>query len=318
MHIYSLNKWQHNHSYSLDSHTNEKKTFRVVVLTAVMMVLEIAAGVLFGSMALLADGWHMGTHAAALGITFFAYRYASRHKDNPKYTFGTGKVSTLGGFTSAVILLVVALLMTVEAVQRILNPQSIQFGEAIFVAALGLVVNLVSVRMLGGHHHHDHTHSGEEEVHKDTTDHNIKAAYLHVLADALTSILAIIALLAGWILGWVWMDAAMGIVGSILIGRWAIGLLQETSKILLDGRPNEELVEEIRSKIENDTDNRISDIHVWKIGEHTLAAIISIVTHYPRPVEYYRQLVDSVHELAHVTIEVNVCTDPICIPINES
>jgi cation diffusion facilitator family transporter len=282
-----------------------------------MMTVEIIAGMAFGSMALLADGWHMGTHAVALGITLFAYKYASKHAKNPRYTFGTGKISVLGGFTSAVILQVVALLMAGEAVQRLFNPRPIQFGEAISVAALGLIINLISVRLLGEHEHsHGHLHAGEQHDHHHGTDHNLKAAYLHVLADALTSVLAILALLAGWLWGWIWMDAVMGIVGSILISRWAIGLLKDTSHILLDGRSNEEIVQEIHSLLESDADNRISDLHVWQIGEDASAAIIAVVTHYPRPVEHYRKLLEPVHELRHITIEVNVCTEPPCLPVS--
>ena len=322
MHIYTLQKWQHTHDFSSDSQANERKTLRVVILTAVMMGVEIGAGMLFGSMALLADGWHMGTHAAALGITLFAYRYAGRHAGDPQYTFGTGKMSVLGGFTSAIVLMMVALLMAGEALGRLFNPQDIHYGEAILVAALGLVVNLVSVRLLGDHHHghehHEHEHAQHEHAHaqrEHADDHNIKAAYLHVLADALTSVLAIAALLAGRFLGWAWMDAVMGIVGSLLIGKWALGLLRDTSHILLDGRPGPELAERIRACIETGSDSRISDMHVWKIGENAAAAIISLVTHYPQPVEHYRRQLSNIEELKHVTIEVNVCTEAPCLSV---
>ena len=317
MHIHTLHRWQHNHVFDANNQANEQKTLRVVLLTATMMTVEIMAGTVFGSMALLADGWHMGTHAAALGITLFAYRYASKHANNPRFTFGTGKISVLGGFTSAVILQIVALLMAGEAMQRIFNPRSIHFGEAISVAIVGLVINLVCVRLLGQHEHiHDHVHAGTEHHHG--TDHNLKAAYLHVLADALTSVLAILALLAGWFWGWIWMDAVMGIVGSILITRWAIGLLKDTSHILLDGRTNEEVLREIRSLLESDADNRISDLHVWQIGEDACAAVISLVTHYPHPIEHYRKLLEPMHELRHLTIEVNVCTEPPCLPVGQA
>lgn len=318
MHIHTLHKWQHAHTFTANNRKNEQKTFRVVVLTASMMLVEIAAGTLFGSMALLADGWHMGTHAAALGITLFAYRYASRHANNPRFTFGTGKISVLGGFTSAVVLQIVALLMAGEAVQRLLRPQPIQFGEAISVALLGLIINLISIRLLGNQHEHGTAHAQDEPHRHQATDHNLRAAYLHVLADALTSILAIAALLAGWLWDWVWMDAVMGIVGSLLITRWAIGLLRDTSHILLDAHPDQHLAEEVRTMLEGDADNRISDLHIWRVGEQASAAIVSLVTHYPRPVEHYRQLLDAVHELEHVTIEVNVCTDPPCLPFKEA
>lgn len=284
MHLHTLHRWQHSHVFDVDNRSKEQKTLRVVLLTASMMAIEILAGLIFGSMALLADGWHMGTHAAALGITLFAYRYASRQANNPRYTFGTGKIGVLGGFTSAVILQIVALLMAGEAIQRLFNPRPIQFGEAISVAVLGLIINLISVRLLGDHHAHGHHHGhSEDEPHHQATDHNLKAAYLHVLADALTSILAIFALVVGWLWGWIWMDAVMGIVGSLLITRWAIGLLKDTSHILLDGRSEDEIIVEISSLLEQEADNRICDLHVWQIGQHASAAIISLVTHYPRP-----------------------------------
>lgn len=328
MHIYTLNKWQHSHDFAVDDRANERKTLRVVILTAAMMGIEIAAGTIFSSMALLADGWHMGTHAAALGIALFAYRYASRNAKNPRYTFGTGKVSVLGGFTSAVILQMVAILIMVDAVEHLFNPQPIQFNQAIAVAALGLVVNLVSVWLLGerGHDHNGRhasqgSHAGEVLEHEKPhghghdRDHNLRAAYLHVLADALTSVLAIIALLAGRNFGWVWMDPLVGVVGGLVISRWAIGLLRETGSILLDGSGDPELVEHIRAALESDADTRISDLHVWMIGSQAASAIVSVVTHYPRPVEHYRGLLGSIPELKHVTIEVNECTEEPCLPV---
>jgi cation diffusion facilitator family transporter len=311
MHIYTLDKWQHNHNFTSVDPSNERKTLQVVILTAVMMGLEIAAGVLFGSMALLADGWHMSTHAVALGITLFAYRYARRHADNPRYTFGTGKISVLGGFTSAVVLLVIALIMMLESVERLLTPQTIRFGEAIAVAVLGLIVNLVSVRLLGDDdHHHDHDHD-HDHAH---ADHNLKAAYLHVLADALTSVLAIVALVAGSFFGWVWLDALMGIVGGVVISRWAVGLLRETGHILLDGQADGGLAAQIRSLLEADADTRIADLHVWQVGDRDAAAIISLVTHYPRPVTHYRKLLAEIPSLAHITFEINICEDEECLP----
>ena len=312
MHIYTLDKWQHKHDFTAISPANERKTLSVVLLTAGMMGLEIVAGAFFGSMALLADGWHMGTHAAALGITLFAYRYARRQANKPLYTFGAGKVSVLGGFTSAVVLQVVAILMGIEAVGRLLTPQTIRFGEAIGVAVLGLAVNLLSVRLLGADHH-PHEHDDDEHNHSHA-DHNLKAAYLHVLADTLTSVLAILALVAGSFLGWVWLDAVMGIVGSLVISRWAIGLLRETGHILLDGQAKGELVLKVRSILEADADTRIADLHVWQVSEHDAAAIVSLVTHYPRPVGHYRNLLASLPALAHVTIEINVCQGEECLP----
>ena len=311
MHIYTLHKWQHEHDFTSIDPANERKTLSVVLLTAGMMGLEIAAGALFGSMALLADGWHMGTHAAALGITLFAYRYARRYARNPRYTFGAGKISVLGGFTSAVVLQVVAILMGIESIGRLFAPQTIRFGEAIAVAVVGLAVNLLSVRLLGTEaHHHEH----EEDEHDHHEDHNLKAAYLHVLADALTSVLAIIALAAGSFLGWVWPDALMGIVGSLVISRWAIGLLRETGHILLDEQASEELVAKVRALLEADADTRVADLHVWQVSERDAAAIVSVVTHYPRPASHYRCLLTSLPALAHITIEVNVCEDEACMP----
>ncbi len=315
MHIHTLERWKHPHRFTIDDSENEAKTLRVVVLTGLMMVVEIITGWVFGSMALLADGWHMGTHTGALGITLFAYRYARRHKNDPRYSFGTGKISVLGGFSSAIILLVVAVLMMVESVERFLNPQVIRFTEAIIVACIGLVVNLVSVYLLGDNHH-DHNHENEQ-LH-DHSDYNIRAAYLHVLADALTSILAIVALLIGRIFGWVWLDPLMGIVGGIVISRWAIGLLRETGHILLDGSPDEAVLEQLRTTIESDADNRITDLHVWKVNSKKYAAIFSIVTHYPRPVNHYHELLKIIPELVHVSIEVIECQDEPCLPLNST
>jgi cation diffusion facilitator family transporter len=322
MHIYTLNKWQHGHEFTRVDRSNEQKTLRVVILTAVMMGLEIAAGAAYGSMALLADGWHMGTHAAALGISLFAYAYARRHADDPRYTFGTGKISVLGGFTSAVVLQVVALLMMFEAASRLFNPQPIRFDEAILVAVLGLAVNLVSVRLLGTDHDHQDTHDHEhlqEHGHEHAQeDHNLRAAYLHVLADAMTSVLAIIALLAGRAFGWVWLDAVMGIVGGLVISKWAIGLLRVTGHILLDGRPDEALVSKVQTALESEADTRLCDLHVWRVSANDAAAIISLVTHYPRPVEHYRALLHGIPELKHITIEVHVCQDEPCLPVDQA
>ena len=302
MHIHTMHNWQHKHDFAVIHEHGERRTLQVLVLTAVTMVVEIAAGLTFGSMALLADGWHMGTHVAAFLITIFAYRFARKHADNPAFAFGTGKVSVLGGFASATALAVVALMMAIESIQRMIVPQEIHFNEAISVAVLGLVVNIVSAFLLKGHHNHDHHH-----------DHNLQAAYMHVLADALTSILAITALTAGKFLGWNWLDSFMGIVGAILITRWAYSLLKDTSPILLDESINEEYIKDISATIEQNIDNRIADIHVWKVGPADFAAIISIVTHYPQDVEHYRNLLKEFSALSHITIEINNCTTEPCI-----
>ncbi len=309
MHIYTLESWKHSHRFNIGNRQGEHKTKQVILLTLTMMIVEIAAGMLFGSMALLADGWHMGTHAAALGITAIAYYYARRHADNPKYTFGTGKVGILGGFTSAIMLAVVALLMAVESVERLLLPQPIRFDEAIVVAVAGLIVNLVSAYILRDRHR-SHDHGSGRHHHRD---YNIKAAYLHVLADALTSLLAIIALTTGKAFGWIWMDPLMGVVGAAVIMRWSYGLLRDTSKILLDRDVSMKTVSAIYSTIESDSDNRVSDLHIWRIGSNQLAAIVSIVTHYPKPPDHYKSLLAGFKELAHVTIEVNQCQSEPCM-----
>lgn len=315
MHIYKLHQWKHSHRFNIDSSSGERNTRRVILLTVSMMVIEITSGLLFGSMALLADGWHMGTHAAAMGITLFAYGYARRNADNPQYSFGTGKVGSLGGFASAVVLGVVALLMIVESTQRLFTPVTIHFNEAIAVAVVGLVVNLISAVMLQGDHH---SHGNDEAHSHHHHDHNLRAAYFHVLADAITSVLAIVALLAGKMFGWVIMDPLMGIVGAIVITKWSYNLLQDTSKVLLDSVEDQEIVTSIRSTIESDSDNRISDLHIWPVGSNHLAAIISIVTHYPKAPEHYKKLLSGFDELSHISVEIIPGPGDPCIASNES
>ena len=314
MHIHTLQKWQHHHRYNIDDDRGERNTRRVIILTLSMMVIEITAGYVFGSMALLADGWHMGTHAVALSITAFAYYFARKNSDNPNYSFGTGKVGVLGGFSSAVVLAVIALLIGVESVQRLVSPQPIRFNEAIIVAFIGLVVNVISAFLLQEKHHHHHDHSDHNHNHNQQfRDHNLRAAYFHVLADALTSLLAIIALFTGKAFGWVWMDPIMGIVGAIIINRWSYGLLVDSGKVLLDRDVNPEAVAEIRSLIESDADNRVSDLHVWRVGTHHLSVIISIVTHFPKSPEHYKKLLADYDEIAHVTVEVNSAESDPCL-----
>lgn len=304
MHERALENWQHTHNFSVNNEKGKQRTLYVLILTAITMVAEIIAGSIFGSMALLADGWHMGTHVAAFLITIYAYHYSSKHADNPAYTFGTGKVGVLGGFASAIALAVVALVMLLESVHRFIDPQIIQFNAAIGVAIIGLLVNIISAFILKDDHHHhdDHDHSHHH-------DHNLHAAYMHVLADALTSLLAIIALLSGKYFGWHWLDPMMGIVGAIIITRWSYGLLKQTSPILLDGSIDEDYQLAIKNTIENDSDNRISDIHIWKVSSNHYAAIISLVTHFPKPIEHYKELLSDFHKLSHTTIEVYECKD---------
>lgn len=316
---HSLEPWQRDHFFLASGHDkNARRTRWALALTLVMMVAEIVAGTVFGSMALLADGWHMGSHAAALGIAAFAYYYAHRHAANATYTFGTGKVGDLGGFASALILGVIAVMMAYESVGRLMEPVPIAFNEAIGVAVLGLIINLVTAWMLKDDHQHshahdhhdhghDHGHNHDHAHHDHHQDHNLKAAYVHVLADALTSVLAIGALLAGLFWGLNWLDPAIGLVGSIIIARWAWTLLGTTGRILLDADPSAGTTSAVRKAIEAEPDNRIADLHVWRIGPGHLAAVVTVVTHEPRPPAHYKSLLTNIPNLSHVTVEVELC-----------
>jgi cation diffusion facilitator family transporter len=267
------------------------------------MFVEVVAGLIFNSMALTADGWHMGTHAAAFGITLFAYRYARRHADNPRFTFGTGKVGALGGFASAIALGVVALLMAAESAHRLVDPRPINFNDAIFVAVIGLLVNLVSALLLREEHHphgHDHAHG-----HGHHHDHNLRAAYFHVLADALTSVTAIIALTLGRFFGWVVLDPLMGIVGSLIIARWALGLLKDTSGILLDASVAAETRDAIRAAVEEKAGNRIKDLHVWAVAPGHLAVILAVESPAGCTPGDIKQLLSGIPNLMHVSVEVD-------------
>jgi cation diffusion facilitator family transporter len=311
MHIHELEHWQHAHDFSVLHEHGEKRTLQVLILTATTMVVEVVAGIIYGSMALLADGWHMGTHAAAFMITIFAYRYAKKHAASPAFAFGTGKVSVLGGFASAMALAVIALVMLTESVQRLFNPHVIHFNEAIGVALLGLSINIISAFLLQDHHGHEaHDHDHDDHRHHD---HNLRAAYLHVLADALTSVLAIIALVSGKYFDWHWLDPVMGIVGAAVITRWSYGLLKETGPVLLDESIDEQYKSHIKQRIENDADNGVTDLHVWRVGPAHYAVILSLVTQYPRPPEHYKALLNDLDRLSHVTIEVNHCAGGPCV-----
>lgn len=316
MHEHTLENWQHSHNFLVeDREQSEKRTQIVMILTAVTMVVEIVTGLLFGSIALLADGWHMTTHVAAFSITLFAYRYARRNVNNPKYSFGTGKVSVLGGFASAVALGVIALVMALESAMRLFDPQQIQFNQAIAVAIIGLSVNLISAWLLQDrhdHHHHHHLHQHEPHHHQDR---NLQAAYVHVLADALTSILAIAALCGGKFLGWIWLDAMMGFVGAAVIAKWAYNLIQDTSSILLDGTVDKQTRMAVLTAIEEDADNRIADLHLWYLSEDSVAIMASIVTHYPRSPEHYKNLLQHIPSIAHAAIEVNPCEGEPCLEV---
>ncbi|PIB52978.1 CDF family Co(II)/Ni(II) efflux transporter DmeF [Pseudomonas sp. 2995-1] len=295
----------HEHVFLGAAHEeNARRTLWVVLLTVVMMVAEIAAGYVTGSMALLADGFHMATHAGALGIAAAAYAYAKRHARSPRYSFGTGKVGDLGGFASALILALVALGIGVESVIRLLEPTAVQFGTATLIAIVGLVVNIVSALLLGhGHSHgHDHNHEHDHEHHHHSNDNNLKSAYVHVLADALTSVLAIAALLAGRYLGWVWLDPVMGIVGAIVIARWAWSLMGVTAGVLLD-QTDEHVAAEIRERVEQPGDARITDLHVWRVGPDAHAAIVSVVGQASTDADSIRERLKPVHEVSHLTVE---------------
>lgn len=312
-----ISAWQHDHRFGTDAPaTGERRTRWVVGITLAMMAGEVVAGTVYGSMALLADGWHMGTHAAALGVTLFAYVYARRHASDTRYTFGTGKVGALGGFASAVGLAVVAILVLGESVMRLASPVAIRFDEAIAVAVLGLAVNVGCAMLLRDHDHgheravarEDHRHAHGPAAghgHAHHRDHNLRAAYVHVLADALTSVLAISALLAGRSLGWTWMDPVMGIVGGAVIARWSWSLLADTARVLLDGEVSEERRLAILRAVELDQQARVADLHVWRVGPRHLAAIVSVVSALPREPSHYRARLDQFRDLVHVTVEVH-------------
>lgn len=304
MHKDNIDLWQHSHVFGQEQkRSGEKRTLIVVALTLVMMIWEIAAGWSYGSMALLADGLHMGSHATALGIAVVAYAYARKNANSTRFTFSTGKVNALGGFTGAVLLAGFALFMAAESIGRFIHPVAISFNGAIFVAIIGLAVNGLSAWILGDDHDHEHQHSPSSG---HDHDHNRRAAYFHVLADALTSLLAIFALLAGKYAGWNWMDPAMGILGAALVTRWAWGLLRDTSGVLPDSQ-HEPLEQAIRNTIEID-DEVVSDLHVWSIGPGLYAAIVAVVTHHPQPSNHYREKICTAHSsVVHVTVEVQVC-----------
>lgn len=306
----------HHHVFLGAEHQrNERRVWLVIALTASMMVAEILAGKLYGSMALVADGWHMSTHAGAMLITALAYGYARRHAANPRFSFGTGKMGDLAGFASAVVLAIVALLIAWESFLRLTNPVPIRFEQAIAVAVIGLVVNLVSARLLHGghgHHHHGHDH-GHDHHHADGHDHahghyghdnNLRAAYLHVLADALTSVLAIAALLVGRSYGWLWADPAMGVVGALVIARWSWGLIRDAGGVLLDAPAEGPQVRQEIEDILAATGDTLKDLHVWQVGPGHFAAIISVASATPQPAQHYKALLLPVHELSHVTVEV--------------
>ncbi len=330
MHSLTHNRLQHSHDYT--DHTagrNEKRTLQVIILTLITMTVEIIAGTLTGSMSLLADGWHMGTHAFALGITFISYIMSRRLAESPRFAFGTGKFGILAGYTSAIFLGSTALLMIYESIERLLNPVQIAFTEALSIAVSGLLINALSVWLLrdtpaATSHHQHHTHSAttpcphtpSSAASKTTahthTDHNIRAAYLHVLADTLTSILAILALLTGKYLGYSFLDPVIGIIGGLVIAKWAYGLLRSTGLLLLDGTTDQDIRAEITQAIESDADSTISDLHIWPLDSTALGAVITVISGSNREVTEYTKRLRGIERLKHITIELHRCQEPNC------
>ncbi len=309
-------QWQHEHHFALPNAASaEQRTRWVMALAVAMMVAEIIGGTLFHSMALVADGWHMSTHAGALGLAAFAYAYARRHAHDPRFAFGPGKVGTLAAFSSTVILALIALLIIAESFDHLAHPLAIQFSEALPIAVTGLLVNVVSAMILGGHgghetpddhhkppHNHNHNH--------DHHDHSLRAAYVHIVADAVTSVLAIIALLLGKYLGWWWMDPLMGLVGAGVILNWAMGLARDTSGILLDHGPAAFLRQEVTDALAHDPACQLVDLHIWPLGAGHWAAIVAVVSHTPQEPNHYKALMQEIHELSHVTVEVHRANNP--------
>ncbi|MHC1998887.1 CDF family Co(II)/Ni(II) efflux transporter DmeF [Methylobacterium sp. CM6241] len=315
MHSHSIETWRHRHDFLGTSHArNERRTVLVVGLTLAMMVAEILGGTIFGSMALTADGWHMSTHAAALGIAALAYRFARLHADDPRFAFGTAKLGDLSAFASAIILAMIALAIGYESVLRLNSPQAIAFGEALPIAILGLLVNLASASLLHGdghdhghHHDHDHGHAHHEgRGHADHGDTNLRAAYVHVLADALTSVLAIAALLAGRYLGIAWLDPAMGLVGAAVIVAWSWSLIRSTGATLLDAVPDRNLAHSVRTRLETNGDT-ITDLHLWRLGPGHTGLIVSLVSDHPQEPAAYKAKLADLEGLSHITVEANLC-----------
>jgi len=317
MHTHDLAKWRHDHRFDSGNIAGERSTLLVMWITAGMMLVEIAAGWFYNSMALLADGFHMSSHAVAIGLSAFAYAAARRHANDPRYAFGTWKIEVLGGFASAIFLLGVVALMVYGSIERLIKPEPIRYEEAMLIAVLGLVVNLVSARILGAAHHHDHGHKhghgphGHYDWHHHHHDLNLKSAYLHVIADAATSVAAIAALAGGWLFGWSWLDPVMGIVGAVVVAFWAKGLIAETSKVLLDREMDHPVVDEIREVIAEQgasTETVIADLHVWRVGKATYSCALSLVTHDDLLTpKHVREWLSIHEEIVHTTIEIHRC-----------
>ncbi|CAG9173885.1 CDF family Co(II)/Ni(II) efflux transporter DmeF [Cupriavidus pampae] len=319
MHTHDLSPWTHHHVFDAGNRAAERSTRLVMVITAVTMFVEIAAGLWFNSMALLADGWHMSSHALAIGLSAFAYAAARRYANDARFSFGTWKIEVLAGFASAIVLLGIAGLMVFGSVERMISPQAIHYKEAMVVTVIGLVVNLVCALVLGnahdhghdhGHHHHAHDHH-EGHAHHDL---NLRSAYVHVLADAATSVLAIVALAGGWWLGWSWLDPIMGIVGAVLVGIWAFGLLRQTGVVLLDREMDHPVVGEIREVLETfnvgPEGTQVADLHVWRVGKDKFSCAVSLVTHDATlSAAQVRGALRIHEEIVHVTVEIHRCAD---------
>lgn len=306
----TLDSLKHTHKFDEGNPLAEKNTLRVAILTAVMMVVEIAGGWHYNSMALLADGWHMSSHTVALGLSVFAYFCARKYAHDPRFSFGTWKIEVLGGYTSAIFLVMVAGLMIFQSIERLIAPSPIHYNQAIGIAVVGLLVNLASAWLLKDGHHHDHGHSHEPgHEHRGHHDLNLRSAYIHVIADAATSVLAIIALFGGKLWGASWLDPVMGLVGAVMVSVWAYGLLRDTSRVLLDAEMTAPLVEEIREVIaESPIKATISDLHVWRVGQGKYACIVSLVTDINASPEYFKNQLRIHEELVHISIEINQVT----------
>ncbi len=308
MHNENIGLWQHQHVFNVEKRAIEKRTLIVVIITFITMIAEIFIGWLTNSMALFADGWHMGTHAFALGLSLFAYIFARKHAKDNKFTFGTWKIEILGAYSSAIVLGIVGLIMIFTSVERIINPLSIQYNQALFVAIIGLLVNLVCAVILNTEEHsHEHNHGGHSHHHDH--DLNQKSAYLHVIADALTSLLAITALLGAKYFKLNWLDPFMGIVGAGLVLRWAVLLIKDTAGILIEREMDSPIVEEIKKVVESDGDSKISDLHIWQVAQNKYACIVSIVAKNKYPVEEYKKRLSDIHELTHTTVEIFKCNN---------
>jgi cation diffusion facilitator family transporter len=329
-----LSPWVHDHIFGEESHAAERSTRLVMWITAAMMVVEIAAGWWFNSMALLADGWHMSSHALAIGLSAFAYSAARKYANDKRFAFGTWKIEILAGYTSAVFLLAIAGLMAFSSVERFVAPQPIHYRDAIIIAVIGLIVNVACAFILGdahhhgnhghdhGHHHgHDHGHhtdAAQQNSREDGGHHhhdlNLKSAYVHVIADAATSVLAIAALIGGWLYGWAWLDPLMGLVGAVLVTIWAKNLMVETGKILLDREMDAPVVDEIREVVEGNANGgptRLVDLHVWRVGRQSYSCAMSVVTHDPSLTAAHLRDQLAVHgEIVHSTIEIHYRSAP--------